>query len=332
MQTIQDILRPRFLKRAMYDDVMHSSYVLKDCGVNHGDIVYIICKGGYIANTLDYSTMSIGGISVCIDANSYKEFINKVSLIIKPSIILTDFEDISELLEFGRVLEYKTISKMVSLDLTLRLVYPEDIATIVFTSGTTGIPKPLSYTHKQIMLAANKMSTLFPNVKKSNTISYMPQSALFQRIVNLCSYLLSCNVTHITPKDLIITINRVNPIILFSVPRFYEKLIDQLESNKIENILGKNIKYLVSGSAPISTELLKRYERIGLTIYQGYGLSESSCIVSCTTPTNNKIGSVGKPIQDYEIDDNNQLLIMGELISKDAIGDNYWLENRRLCI
>ena len=110
---------------------------------------------------------------------------------------------------------------------------PEDMATIIFTSGTTGSPKGIPYSHGQICLAVTAICEAFAFVDSSSRLlCWLPLSNLLQRIVNLAAvrqgaatYLLS------DPRRVMDVVGKVAPDVFIGVPRFYEKLYDGLRAN-----------------------------------------------------------------------------------------------------
>jgi len=78
-------------------------------------------------------------------------------------------------------------------------------------------------------------------------------------------------------------------------------LFDKLIFSKVRDRLGGNLRYAISGGAAISTEVAEFIDNVGVTVYEGYGLSETSPIATANRPGHQRIGSVGRPIPGVEI-------------------------------
>jgi long-chain acyl-CoA synthetase len=79
------------------------------------------------------------------------------------------------------------------------------------------------------------------------------------------------------------------------------KVADALVYSKLREALGGRVRALVSGGAPLAPELARFFYGAGMPIYQGYGLTESSPVITCNTPRANRLGSVGKPIPGVRV-------------------------------
>lgn len=99
---------------------------------------------------------------------------------------------------------------------------------------------------------------------------------------------------------------------------FLYKLYDNVVYSKLREVFGGRISKLVSGGAPLNEDIARFFLNIGIPLYQGYGLTESSPVISTNYPKNNKLGSSGKPLNDVEIKISNS----GELLAR---GDSIML-------
>lgn len=104
-------------------------------------------------------------------------------------------------------------------------VLPSLVATTIFTSGTTGKPKSISYTHAQMLGAVQGISNVLPEVQPDwHVPSWLPQAHLFQRIINLSSLARGMHTYYVAkPLELAKLLPQIRPHMLVGVPRFYEK-------------------------------------------------------------------------------------------------------------
>ncbi|MBK8651741.1 MAG: AMP-binding protein [Elusimicrobia bacterium] len=103
---------------------------------------------------------------------------------------------------------------------------PGDLATVIFTSGTTGEPKGIPYTHRQLVHAVRAIARAFHVLPVGfESLCWLPLSNLFQRIVNLCAVERAALLTFIpSPHQLMEAVPAVRPTLLIGVPRFFEKV------------------------------------------------------------------------------------------------------------
>jgi long-chain acyl-CoA synthetase len=116
-----------------------------------------------------------------------------------------------------------------------------------------------------------------------------------------------------------------------------DKLFARLVYTKLVDALGGELKYLITGGAPLSMAVYRFFHNVGIPLYQGYGLTETSPVISVNTPEANKVGTCGKPYAHVEVKlaEDSELLTRGECVmlgyhkqqnkSKEMIDADGWL-------
>ena len=101
-----------------------------------------------------------------------------------------------------------------------------DPAIVVLTSGTTGGPKAIEYSHRQLLIACQSIIEKYPEIEEGDsTLCWLPMAHLFQRIMNLVAIARGMTTFFVeNPRDTIECARQVHPSVFFGVPRFYEKL------------------------------------------------------------------------------------------------------------
>jgi len=120
----------------------------------------------------------------------------------------------------------------------------------------------------------------------------------------------------------------VEPTNLNSVPRFYEKVLSSVHGDcgeqrqqKLRDVFGRRIGFIGSGGAPLPVAVAEAYNSAGLPLMQGYGLTESSPVISFSKPGANKLGAVGKALPGVEI----RIAADGEVLTRGPhVMKGYW--------
>jgi long-chain acyl-CoA synthetase len=192
----------------------------------------------------------------------------------------------------------------------------EDTAVILYTSGTTGQPKGAELRHRNMRDNALSGGPLFAAaVEVPDTyLCVLPLfHALGQTVIQNGAFAYGGTVVMLPrfePADALRTMVDQRVTFFAGVPTMYWALLGALESRGVDvNARAANLRIAVSGGAALPTEVHKEFKRrFGVTILEGYGLSEASCIVSFSkygVPV--RVGSIGVPIPGVEmklIDDN----------------------------
>ncbi len=258
-------------------------------------------------------------------------------------------------------------------------IRPEDLASIVYTSGTTGVFKGVMQTHHNhlAMLEGILRSGLLGESK--DVFLYLPLAHSFARVIAYGAIAGKGNLilpSVIDPKrsvfdskTLFDDIRVLEPAIFPSVPRIFEKIMSNLTGSSGHSlrskliarainlwarersgeksvtklgrfrtrlakmiveitrrkIFGRGLRYAVSGGAPISVEVINFFDLLDVTIFQGYGLTETTPALTANTLRYNRVGSVGRPFHGVQL----SIASDGEVLCRGSnIAKGYWRRPR----
>jgi long-chain acyl-CoA synthetase len=237
-------------------------------------------------------------------------------------------------------------------DQRLEKVDPEDLSSIVYTSGTTGNPKGVMLSHRNLMSNVSTVSTRVNINDTDNVLSFLPLSHVLERMSGYYGSIYNgCTIAHAGSMDTLVDdIGVIKPEWMVSVPRLYEKIhagvlanieaespvkqkifnwavgvgseVSELKMNhkpipgwlnfkynianklvfsKIYEKMGGRLRFFVSGGAPLAREIAEFFHAMGILILEGYGLTETSPVLTCNTPEDYRFGSVGLVIPGVEV-------------------------------
>lgn len=190
-----------------------------------------------------------------------------------------------------------------------RHIYNDDMS-IMFSSGTTGIPKALGITEKGSVWSSNNFFRFMKFNSGDKFLIFMPLSNYQQRFLFWGCIMNKVNASIGNDMNLLQCLTHLEPSILLAPPNFFYNLYCQqqkTEKDVIRASLGKNMRYLLTGMAPIDNEILWFFHESGNDIYQIYGQTEVG-MICCNTVDENRIGTVGKPIIDICFSDEGELI------------------------
>jgi long-chain acyl-CoA synthetase len=209
-------------------------------------------------------------------------------------------------------------------------VGPDDLATVMYTSGTTGVPKGVMLSHGNII--SNSLSSLeaSPRLPEAVVLSWLPFTHIYARTVDHYGAIASGTPLCLADNQdtLLENVAEIQPTNMSSVPRFYEKVLtavacpDKAEMGKrLRRIFGGRFDWLGSGGAALPYPVAKAYQEAGLLILQGYGLTESSPVISFNSKEHYKLDTVGRAIPgiDLKIAPDGEVITRGPHVMK-----GYW--------
>ncbi len=206
----------------------------------------------------------------------------------------------------------------------------DDLATIMYTSGTTGNPKGVMLTHGNLLSNSEAIVQLQEHQPTDVVLTWLPFSHIYARTCdhykNLLAGVLVCLAESV--ETLVENLEEVQPTHMSSVPRFYEKVLasvsspDPEETNRrLRDIFGPRLDSLSSGGAPLPPAVAEAFHRAGILLLQGYGLTESSPVISFNTKKKHKMNTVGQPIPGVEV----RIASDGEILTRGPhVMKGYW--------
>ena len=231
-------------------------------------------------------------------------------------------------------------------------------ALIIYTSGTTGNPKGVEISFRNVYAQFDAFESIFDKIikEKATVLSILPMNHLFEMTIGFATFLsYGFSVYYaksLKPKDILSIMREKQVEFMLVVPAFLKLLKVGIESDlaarsrstriifsilyniakfipfypikklmfkPIHDKFGGEFSACISGGAPLDTDVGRFFETIGIKVYQGYGLSETSPVVSVNYDKRHDIASVGRPLKNYEAridNETGELLLRGPSVMK----------------
>ncbi len=202
---------------------------------------------------------------------------------------------------------------------------PDDIATIIFTSGTTGKSKGVMLTQNN--LASNVISVAYTTEPGSILLSVLPVHHAYCLVMDwLKGFSLGTTVCiNDSLLHMVKNMGIFKPDVMLMVPMMIETIYKRLASVDpsipkkavAHNVFGGNLKIIFTGGAHLDPYYIEQFAEYGVEVLEGYGMSECSPVISSNTPEVHKAGSIGKPLPNAEITfENGEILVKGSSVMK----------------
>ncbi len=328
----------------------------QELGVQPRDNVLVIGP-----NSPEYAAFLLGNyytnhVVVPADVRSSPELIEKYIQLVEPSILFTSrlrTRDITSIMKnyliledlFNYLDEYKPSADSISAP------EPDDVAEVVFTSGTTGQPKGVRLTHNNIVSNLRSLHHIIPPMDEFHALSILPLSHMFEQIVGLLipvtigasiyypekinavamtQALQEREITHLAIVPQILKnifqsiehrVEEQNRRVLFdrmlSFADYLPLALRRLLFRSVHKQLGGNLKFIAIGGAKPDYRIIKNWERMGFPIIEGYGATEVTAGATGNTIDDRETGSAGRPLPDVQIkiDENDEIMIKGPNVS-----------------
>ena len=358
-------------------------------GIQPGDKIGLMCKTRYEWTLIDFATWFAGAVLVPIyETSSPAQVLWNLSdsgamaiitetpdhfarfdevrpdLPLITSVWQIGLGDLDKLVAAGKDVTDEEVERRRT------LATGSDLATLIYTAGTTGRPKGCVLTHSNFVELCRNARLAIPEVVRpgSSTLLFITTAHIFARFISILCIHGGVKVGHQPDtKQLLPAMGSFKPTFLLAVPRVFEKvynsseqkaeaggkgrifraaadvaiahskaldagrvplglmlkfaIFDKLVYGKIKAALGGRVKYAVSGSAPLGLRLGHFYRSLGMTILEGYGLTETTAPITVNLASHFKIGKVGPPLPGCSV----RLAEDGEIQARGVnIFDGYW--------
>jgi len=219
------------------------------------------------------------------------------------------------------------------IDARLGGVNRDNVARLIYTSGTTGRPKGVMLTHENLLSNVESCSSLLSIDPGERLIAYLPEAHSFQGFVTLAALLNGASMWYSHKSTIRSDLPIIRPTLFPGVPVVYKRFAEGMREkvleltrgfidlgadysrNPVKNFIRRriigpkilkkvglgNIMRAVSGSAKLDLEHARILENIGLVVLEGYGISETSPVISTERHYERRRGSVGKPVPKVEV-------------------------------
>jgi len=190
-------------------------------------------------------------------------------------------------------------------DFHLRDEFDNEVAVLLYTSGSTCGPKGVQLTHANLLANAEGCVRALDIDETFKILSPLPLAHAFALTTGLIlPFYSGASATYLprfTATDMLDIVERDRPNVLFAVPALFRVLVDVLRKNPDQYNLS-SLTYVISGGAALPRRLGKTFEELtGLPLLEGYGLTEASPVVSVNTPRALRRGSVGKGLYNVGV-------------------------------
>ncbi len=230
-----------------------------------------------------------------------------------------------------------------------------DVLVILYTSGTTGNPKGVMLTLRNLdhnVRAVENLGFLNENDRFIAILPFHHTYPLMATVLLPLSLALPLVfIEKLTPSDILSTLNEQRITILVGVPKLYQvihhnimveikklpklkrkavlgalslfrkfnvKPVERKVFREVHEKIGKYLRFMISGGAKLSEEVWRDFEALGFNILEGYGLTETSPLISVNRPDRKKIGSAGIPVDEVEVrvTENGEIVVRGPNVMK----------------
>ena len=287
---------------------------LKGLGIQPGDHVALCAPNAYEWLAFYFGVLKAGAVVVTLSSLLKRDELHRIMDDAQPKVLFAGEEQLAELgdrkdypylknvISEGGDISYEGLVEMGSDSFGAIDLDRHNTAAILYTGGTTGIPKGVMLTHENLNTSIHNVSHYERSTHKDRALCFLPLNHVFGQIhiMNATVYsggslILQSSFDLETVME---AIGRHNVTKFFAVPTVYIRL---LALKDLKEKLG-SLRYTFSAAASMAAELVREWKRrMDLNIYEAYGMTESASMVTYNHYYRHVIGSVGTPVTNVEV-------------------------------
>jgi long-chain acyl-CoA synthetase len=329
------------------------AFELGAAGVEHGQRVLVYAPNSPRLVATYFGLFILGAVAVPIDMRSSPDFVQRVRESARSEVLVSAEPPPTELegircIQLGDLQVERVANRG---HWQPELPQGDDLAEIVFTSGTTGSPKGVMLTHHNITSNAVAASSVLDDLANFRGLSILPLSHMFEQIALYAGLLLGATFNYVetlTPNALFEVLRQRQVTMIPTVPQVMQLFYNAIEAEvrrqkrtrmwnfahvvarrspmtvrrrlfaQVHKRLGGHLEYFFCGGAYLPPELQAAWERLGVKVLQGYGTTECSPVISACRPDDRVPGSVGPAIPGVQvkIGDQDEILVKGPNVTQ----------------
>ena len=344
--------------QALYDDVQRVATLLQSRGIGKGDRVVLWGPNAPHWVLAYFGCLRIGAVVVPLDLRSTPDFVQQVTSKTAPVLAFVSRVTPQDGLRLAvPTLLFEDLEQLIYDLAQPRDVFltGDDLAEIMFTSGTTGDAKGVLLTHRNLLANLESVQQVIPGSPSFRMLSLLPLSHMFEQMGSLFSGLGGgASITFVTSRQpaLLLKLMRERRItMMLLVPQALDLFMKGIERevanqgkqrvwelslklarrlpmrlrrllfHKVHARFGGHIEIVVSGGAALDQHLGEKWDLLGINVLQGYGATEASPVISCHALTDARFDSVGRPLPGVEV----RITDAGEIQVRGAnVTQGYW--------
>ena len=328
--------------------------VLSEHGITAGDRVLLYAENSPDWVAAFFAVLACGAVVVPVNPRSTAEQIERIVAASESRLLLISdqaFWPASPL----PAITIQTADQNIQRDRPIIVPENTTLAEILYTSGTTGDPKGVMLSHENLLSDLEAVAKAVPLAPHHHVVSLVPLFHAYGQMTSLfCPFNAGCAVTYLsapTSRAILETLAHTPVTHLVAVPEVLKAMMDRLEQRMgripgfMRRFIGRQIcrrvfgslEVIACGGAALDPVVEEKWWALGLEVLQGYGLTETSPILTVNTPSVHRIGSVGKPVEGAEIriSSEGEILARGPMVMEgyyrdakrtDDVFENDWLK------